>query len=728
MPSRSRILLTGIAVLFLCLTFRALELATCMAQVPAIKPKGEWSRFLILVWQYQTDAQRDKELYETLGLHAFHLDQHFPSSAVEFAKSNGWPYYVDHAAGKGYLYLKEADKNKIANLRGVPIRPDSLIEPATMNAMKELLLDHITRARQGPVVAYAFDDEISLYSFTSPCDVDGHPLNIDGFRKWLPARYADIESLNLEWGSRFSSFQEVQPSGFDQVRKSGKGPLTTWNLAPWMDWRTFMDVHFAAVLTELTKYANSLDPDTPAGFVGAQQPSPWGGYDYSRLADCVQWMEAYDINGTDEILRGFWSKDRPHVQTFFSSKNPKVDAWFLWYYLAHGNRGVIAWPEGWFAGGSIAGHISRCARTFKEVQSDISKLIIDSEFLNDPVAIYYSHPSIQVSWALDATVHGSSWINRSSSLDDENSVSGLNRLAWLKLMEDSGYQARFIREAGLLKKDLYESGYRVLILNHSLALSASEADAIAAFVKRGGAVLADEATGLFDEHGKARAGGILDELFGIAQHPEKGFLGGGELTEVDGEKYNEKDFRKRLTTGNALRYHGLPLFGRGVEPNGGVPDATVSGSAAVVRKSTQRGKTVFLNLSPLEYLLERHNAKGASWRGLLADVFSEAGLRPRVMLKENGGPAVGSEAILWRNGNQTVLCIVRNPVRGPAVNPLWKEELAGPESVKLGIEFAENVKDLINERTHARLGDGKSFTDEWKPWEANIYSFRLEGP
>jgi hypothetical protein len=308
-------------------------------------------------------------------------------------------------------------------------------------------------------------------------------------------------------------------------------------------------------------------------------------------------------------------------------------------------------------------------------------------------------------------------------MDDENSVSGLNRLAWLKLLADSGYQARFIREADLLKRDLYESGYRVLILNHSLALSTSEADAIATFVKSGGTVLADEATGLFDEHGKARAGGVLDELFGIGQHPEKGFLGGGELTEVDCEKYNENDFRKRLTTGNALRYQGLPLFGRGVAPNGGVPDATVSGSAAVVRKSTQRGKTVFLNLSPLEYLLERYEAKGATWRGLLSNVLSEAGLRPQVMLKENGRPVVGSEALFWRKGNRTVLCIVRNPVRDSATDPLWKEELTGPESVKLGLQFTDGVKDLINERTQVKLGDGKSFEDGWRPWEANIYSF-----
>ena len=47
------------------------------------------------------------------------------------------------------------------------------------------------------------------------------------------------------------------------------------------------------------------------------------------------------------------------MQTFFSTKNQKLDSWFLWYYMLHGNQAVIAWPEGWFRreGYEIAPHI-----------------------------------------------------------------------------------------------------------------------------------------------------------------------------------------------------------------------------------------------------------------------------------------------------------------------------------------------------------------------------------
>ena len=66
-----------------------------------------------------------------------------------------------------------------------------------------------------------------------------------------------------------------------------------------------MDFQFSRVLSELVKYSNTLDPDTPAGFVGGQDPSVWGGYDYGMLSRAVQWMEAYDVNGTNEILKSF---------------------------------------------------------------------------------------------------------------------------------------------------------------------------------------------------------------------------------------------------------------------------------------------------------------------------------------------------------------------------------------------------------------------------------------
>ena len=85
----------------------------------------------------------------------------------------------------------------------------------------------------------------------------------------------------------------IQPVSFEQIRGAlSKDGIAGLNFSAWNDWRTAMDSHFAAVLTELTHFANGLDDGVPAGFVGGQPPSAWGGYDYRKLTKAVQWMEA----------------------------------------------------------------------------------------------------------------------------------------------------------------------------------------------------------------------------------------------------------------------------------------------------------------------------------------------------------------------------------------------------------------------------------------------------
>ena len=63
----------------------------------------------------------------------------------------------------------------------------------------------------------------------------------------------------------------------------------------------------------------------------------------NRLARSVQFLEAYDIDGTNEILRSFWSASeaRARGQTWFSKGNAKLDRWFHGYYFLHGIPGAI---------------------------------------------------------------------------------------------------------------------------------------------------------------------------------------------------------------------------------------------------------------------------------------------------------------------------------------------------------------------------------------------------
>jgi len=668
--------------------------------VPEIAPPKSWDHFVILPWQYKTDAPKDKALYESVNLHGFHIDRR--NSALQaFARETNWPFYVDHAAGKGYLHLGTAS-DALLRKKGIQIRPNSLADPATLEAMKKLLQANIDSAKGSSVVGYSFDDEISTGSFCSPIETDGSPASVAAYRKSLAQRYPSIENLNAQYGTSFKSFDDVSPQSYEAFRSQlAPDSLGRVNLSAWCDWRSFMDTQFADILKELTRYANSLDPATPAGFVGGQSPNAFGGYDYRKLTGAVQWMEAYDIGGSNEILRSFWTQKRPHVQTYFSSKDPRLDSWFLWYYLCHGNRGVIGWPDGWFQNGKVADHIAACADTYKEVQGPVSRKIIDAEFVHDPVAIYYSHPSIQVTWALDVVSHRDTWPNRMSSMDNSISTSNLTRVAWLKSLEDIGVQAKFIHQDHLLAGVLEKEGYKILLLNRVLCLSDAEAAAIRAFSAKGGTVIADHLCGVFDEHGKAREKGALDDLFGVTHNLAKGILGGKTLTEVDGERGGSLSEKTWAVEGAATHWD-LPVFERGLP-------------GAVLRN----GKNVYLNLSPLGYLLQRTKHGGRAWTDGLGSLLKDAGVTPRLSLSEPE-----TEAIFWKNPDRMTLCVLKNKDRKASIDGFGSAQGGvGDGRIRLKLSFAQAVKDLKNERTGKTLGDGKEFEDDLTPWEANVYTY-----
>lgn len=686
--------------------------------VKDVPPPKAWDRFVMLVWQYQTDVTKDKSLYESVNLRGFHIDRQ-SDKLKAFAKDNGWPFYVDHAAGKGILHLgKLADP--ILRQHDVVVRPNTLSDPKNVERLRKLLTENISSAKGYPVVAYAFDDEISSGHFVSPVETDGSPLALAAYRRYLESTYKSIQALNAEYGTTYADFTAIDPRSFEAVRGQLKpDTLGKVNLASWCDWRSAMDTQWADALADLTRFSNSLDPDTPAGYVGGHMPCAWGGQDYRKLSQSVQWMEAYDIGATNEILRSFWDQRRPRVQTFFSSKKPHQDSWFLWYYLCHGNRGVICWPEGWFKDGKVADYIAANAETFKEVQGPLSQRIIDGSFVHDPIAIYYSHPSLQVTWALDAVTHGRTWPNRSSSMEDAVSTSNLTRIAWIKTLEDLGYQAKFIHQDHLLGGALERDGFKVLLLNRALCLSEAEASAIRAFAARGGRVLADHLCGLFDEHGKAREHGILDDLFGVHHDLTKGILGGSVLSEVDAEKGGSFSGKNWAVNGASL-YKGMAAFERGLSTVGPAKGAEAQGVPVTIRNGSQ----TYLNLSPAGYLLKRAQPEGKEWLDHVATLIGDAGLRPRVAFALGGERARMTESIFWKNADRMTLCVVQNLDRRANIDGFGTTQ-GGVDDAKvvLKMTFAVPVRKMTNVRTGRLLGDGREFEDDYTPWEANVYTF-----
>ncbi len=462
-----------------------------------------------------------------------------------------------------------------------------------------------------------------------------------------------------------------------------------------------MDWQFADVCARLTRVANDVAPGVPAGFVGAQQPSVYGGYDYDRLRDSVQWIEAYDIGGTNEILRSFWSgsQPRPRVQTFFSTGEARQDAWFLWYYLLHGNRAVIAWPDreghGWFENGRLAPYLEENRATFREVQGEVSHQLLakDVRFDPDPIAVLYSHPSVQASWATDVVTHGNSWPHRSSGLDSTCQTAGKNREAWFKLLEDCGHQYDVISAREVGGGALAQRQIRVLILNRALALSDQECQAIESFVRGGGTVIADYWTALLDEHGVGRPdGGGLDRMFGIKRDEQRGYFDGSTITEIDGERY-ERPFLQRLPLENTLRYEDKMIVERGTTASGAQAAGHVENADVVLQRRIGRGTVVYLNLTPVEYYDNgvRMQSRGEQWRALLSSLLRDAGLEPRATVHAQGSAVPLVETLFWHGEDRTLLGIVKNPSRQASIDgTAAADHVTGPQ-LEVDIQLSPGI-------------------------------------
>jgi hypothetical protein len=685
-------------------------------QIKATPRPDVWDRFLVFVWQYRNDFIKDWELYQRIGLQAGHIDRGAgQQSRVAWAAEREMPYYVDHAAGKGVLHLTSRMGLDALRADGsLQPRPQSLITRASLDRLRQQIDDNLAVAAAGPVAAIALDDEVSLATFNSPYEVDASPASVRLYRRWLAERYGSLSALNAQWESSYSDWDQIEPINFEAVRTTIHGqPFSRWNLSRWIDWRSYMDSQFTAAIATLVEFAGQQAPGVPVGIVGGQSPSAFGGYDYSKFTGAVQWIESYDIGGTNELLGSLWHESRkPIVQTFFASGDATRDAWFLWYYWAHGNSAVIAWPDSrgkpWFDAGQIRPDIEQLEDTFRELQSlELAPLSQPTARLRrEPVALLYSHASVQASWATDALTHGKTWPRRSSSLDNKCSSSAKNRIAWNKLLEDCGVQARWVTEAEVAAGTLREEGIRLLILPRALALAEPTCVAIEQFAQQGGYVVADYWAALLDEHGRGRSVedrlvGRLDRLFGVRRDESAGYFDGQTMTEIDGEKYR-RPLLERLSG----------------EVTPATPPSAIERGTEAVDPSP---RTRYLNRSPVAYVdaSYRAGAAGEAWRKAVRRILDDAGIEPPVVARLNGRPEPAVEVLRWEIEDQLWIVAVANPTREALIDGAGASS-ALPPAGTLELKFRQPHNGAVDVRTGQTFPAGERLEVPFRPDAATV--------
>lgn len=613
------------------------------APVRRVAPRG-WDTWIYMPWRHRWSVGTGDpggKFCRRNGINGGVIDH--GRGPIEWLEAFDLRFYVDHAAGKGTLFLRgsnRADRWVAARADPRAVRPVPL-DGKTLERARALLarnLEHVSKSPQR--LAYALDDEVSWGTFLRPMCWRVHGDDA-AYAVWLKGRKPRFVTPDFVFGQLGGTLKEL-------------------DFSPFLDRMAYNDSVLANFVGALVRTANEIDPKTPCGFVGGQAPSLWGGYDYAKLCNQVQFLEVYDRGSAPEIVRSL-APHVPLVSTHF--RRDGQDSWFLWSRFAHGERGAIAWcDEGWCDWApAIAPVLKELARLGPKTHGAV--------WQHDGIAIYYSHPSIQVAWCLDAQAHGKTWPNRFA--DSELGTSHTVRKAWETALNDAGLQYDFVSYADVILSGVPKA-YDTLILPACFALSDAEARRIAEFKKRGGRVVADFMCGIFDQHGRGRARGALDDLFGVRHTGDEGaadFFAGRLWVETDQDAgYAARTWRRLC---------------------GSLGVTLDRGYARAERRI--RGTADYLNLSPLRYLLYREEGRAEKFRRTLV-----GDRRPAVAVSGDAH----LEVCRWRRGDRMLLFVVQNPVLTPD-----NRRLVRAGRVQLEIDFGKQVRDVVDERTGRRLGD-----------------------
>ncbi len=274
--------------------------------------------------------------------------------------------------------------------------------------------------------------------------------------------------------------------------------------------------------------ARAIDPTVPIGWEGGETAEPLNGYDYWLQMRKMGSFEAYDLSNSPEYARSFRVNQHGEklfrwITLFQSSKQANV--YSLWFDLIHyGQRASIIWwyQDFFWSNYSLSTYAQNVAPTYKQFRGGLAKLLSQGERDDNQVALYYSQRSIHIGWMYDNEPKGVTWlpvVTGYQPVDRRIVTTHYIEAGWLKALEDIGLKGRFVSYEQVANGELISKGYKVLIMDRTMAMSPEEIAAVEAFAQAGGVVIADSQTAIYDGHCKRRSiadgGGLMDSWFGI---------------------------------------------------------------------------------------------------------------------------------------------------------------------------------------------------------------------
>lgn len=638
---------------------------------------GPWAEYRAILWASPPKDKRDEYLarYVDLGCNA---GMAYRGNSPQPFYDAGLDAYLENVFRSPFFYLKKRIKRpeaeypswrevrkafeKDRSTRELLHRRPSLNDPVQIAIQEKF----IRETSVGPFVnlsrkplAVDLRDEPSVTQSANPFDFDFSPPALRDFRKWLATRYRTLEELNAEWETGFANFAEVVPLTTDEIRKREYPRLDregVINLAPWADHREFMDVTFAGVTRRFVDYVHSLLPGSYVGLEGLQMPHAFGGYDYWLLANSMNWMEPYDIRCSREICHSF-APHIPVVSTGFETDRRKL-LLRLWYLALMGDRGIIIWP---FDGkmndrlvdrsrqgcplSPVGLEVSAALRSMRDGTAD---LLATAEQQFSPIAVYYSQASIRADWMFETRVDKSTWIRRFSSYEAEHNQMARAREALGKLIEDLGYQYRYVSYEQVADGELVKARYKFLIAPRLHAVSREEVNGIAEFVRRGGILLTDIHPGIMNEHCRSAAVGLRASVLGLEEEKRVAWQGSPKETKVV------------LPIGRSVTLNTFCAIERAAATS---PAGRAGDELAFLVYPLGKGKAITTCVDLFfAYEKERRTGNGTGIRDYVMSLIKEARIAlPLAVRSARGDRPAGVETHFYRGRGVDIVAVGPNP-------------------------------------------------------------------
>ena len=481
---------------------------------------------------------------------------------------------------------------------------------------------------------YDLRDEPSVTSFVLASDVCFCEHCMALLRSKLKDVYGDLAGLNRAWDTSFRSWKAVEPlTSQEMIERRETG---NFNFAPWADHRDFQNDSFLRTLQRGMGIIKETHPEALVGIAGTQCPSVFGGYDFSKIGPAMDWFEPYDFGCSLDLWHSF-RRDQsvPIISTsFWAPDRAEMLNARLWTYLyqAGGYGGTIIWHSNILfddkskdvkALPGTAGF----GRVLAELRGGTPRLLQRSKAQRSPVAVHYSHASVNADFALSCPAR---WRSIAAWQDKTGAMFPV-RDAWFAILEDLGLRPVFVSTQQIENGELEKGGFRLLVLPRSVAVSDKEAAAMKTFVKGGGVVAADSFPGRMDEHCRDRAVGCLDSLFGIKRlERDNYFCGADDLNWT--HDWRGKSF------GGRLRFDAGHVENR-ITPRKGTVQmgrTETADSPIGVVNAAGKGRTVLFNATPMGYMEARTRGLGETMRAFFGQCVRMAGVQPELTVSERG--------------------------------------------------------------------------------------------